>query len=116
MGVERGWRGRDIAEGGRTAGIRTYALTGLLGGVAGLLSEILGAWAFVGIGLPFAAAFTAFKFREQQVEDDHSVTAVVAALLVYALGAYAVVGEWRAAAAAAVVATGLLAFKGKSVV
>lgn len=112
VGVERGWRERDIAEGGRTAGIRTYALTGLLGGVAGLLSQSLGAWAFVGIGFPFAAAFTLFKQREQQAEDDHSVTAVVAALLVFSLGAYAVVGDGRTAAAAAVVATGLLASKG----
>lgn len=112
VGVERGWRGRDIAEGGRTAGIRTYALTGLLGGLAGLLSTALGGWAFAAIGLPFAAAFIAFKQKEQADEHDHSVTAIVAALLVFALGAYATVGDWRVAAGAAVVTTALLAFKG----
>ncbi len=112
VGVERGWRARDVADGGRTAGIRTYALTGLLGGVAGLLSQELGGWAFVGLGLPFATAFILFKHREQEGEGDYSVTAIVAALLVFALGAYAAIGDGRVAAAAAVVATALLAFKG----
>lgn len=111
VGVERGWRGRDVAEGGRTAGIRTYALTGLLGGLAGLLSAEVGGWAFATLGLPFAGAFIWFKQREQADEHDHSVTAIVAALLVFALGAYATVGAWQVAAGAAVVVTGLLAFK-----
>lgn len=112
VGVERGWHARDVEEGGRTAGLRTFALTGLLGGVAGLLSQSLGAWAFVGVALPFAGAFTYFKWAEQKADKDYSVTAVVAALLVFALGAYAVVGDWHIAAVAAVVTTGLLAFKG----
>lgn len=112
VGVERGWRARDIAEGGRTAGIRTYALTGLLGGLAGLLGVTLGGWAFGVLGLPFAAAFILFKLREQADEGDYSVTAIVAALMVFALGAYATVGDWQVAAAAAVVVTGLLAAKG----
>lgn len=111
VGVERGWRDRDMPEGGRAAGIRTYALTGLLGGVAGLLSQGLGGWAFAAIGLPFAAAFILFKQREQAQENDYSVTAVVAALLVFALGAYATVGDGQIAAAVAVVAVALLALK-----
>ncbi|WP_309646502.1 DUF4010 domain-containing protein [Phenylobacterium sp.] len=112
VGVERGWRARDVADGRRTAGIRTYALTGLLGGVAALLGQSLGGWAFAALGLPFAAAFILFKHREQEEDGDYSVTAIVAALLVFALGALAVIGDGRIAAATAVVATGLLAFKG----
>jgi uncharacterized membrane protein (DUF4010 family) len=112
VGVERGWRAREVADGGRTAGIRTYALTGLLGGVSALLGQSLGGWAFAGVGLPFAAAFILFKQREEREEGEYSVTGVVAALLVYALGAYATIGDWQVAAAAAVVATGLLASKG----
>jgi len=111
VGVERGWRERDEAEGGRTAGIRTYALIGLLGGLAGLLGESLGGWAFAALGLPFAGAFVWFKQREQADAHDHSVTAVVAALLVFALGAYAVLGDAATAAGAGVVVTALLAFK-----
>lgn len=111
IGVERGWSARDVAEGGRTAGIRTFALSGLLGGVAAELGRVLGGWAFAVVAGAFGAAFIMFKLREQQNDADYSVTAVVAAILVFALGGYAVVGDWRVAAAVAVVATGLLAFK-----
>ena len=112
VGVERGWHSRALAEGARTAGIRTYTLIGLLGGVAGELSKPLGGWALAAIGFPFAAAFILFKQREQADEGDYSVTGVVAGLLVFALGAYATLVDWRAASAAAVAATALLAFKG----
>ena len=111
VGVERGWRARDVAEGGRTAGIRTYALSGLLGGVAGELARAAGGWAFAAIAIPFAAAFILFKLRELKDDGEYSVTDVVAGLLVFALGAYASVGDWRVASAAAVAATALLAGK-----
>jgi len=29
IGVERGWQERDVKDGGRAAGVRTYALIGL---------------------------------------------------------------------------------------
>ncbi|MNM55137.1 hypothetical protein D3C81_662700 [compost metagenome] len=38
VGTERGWRVREEAESRQIAGIRTYALTGLLGGLAALLA------------------------------------------------------------------------------
>ena len=41
IGVERGWRGRDAEEGRRVAGVRTYALIGLLGGLTGILADPL---------------------------------------------------------------------------
>jgi uncharacterized membrane protein (DUF4010 family) len=72
----------------------------------------LGGWAFAALAVPFAGAFVWFKAREQADEHDHSVTAIVAALLVFALGAYATVGDARLAAETAVVVTALLAFKG----
>jgi uncharacterized membrane protein (DUF4010 family) len=111
VGVERGWRAREAEEGRRAAGMRTFALSGLLGGVAALVSQKLGGWAFAALCLPFAAVMALFKLREQAADDDVSATAVVAALLVFGLGAYAVVGDPRLAAAAAVAATALLAFK-----
>ena len=39
VGLERGWRERDAAEGSRTAGIRTFGISGLLGGIVAALSE-----------------------------------------------------------------------------
>ncbi|MBY0512005.1 MAG: MgtC/SapB family protein [Rhodospirillaceae bacterium] len=38
IGLERGWRGRDLVEGGRFAGLRTFGLIGLFGGIVGTLA------------------------------------------------------------------------------
>ena len=37
IGIERGWKLRSVPEGSRVAGVRTFILFGLVGGVAGLL-------------------------------------------------------------------------------
>lgn len=42
IGLERGWHDRELPEGGRVAGLRTFALTGLLGGVLGHLQPDFG--------------------------------------------------------------------------
>lgn len=42
IGLERGWHTRDQSHGTRIAGIRTFALIGLLGATWGLLAERLG--------------------------------------------------------------------------
>jgi uncharacterized membrane protein YhiD involved in acid resistance len=39
IGLERGWRTRQDTPGSRTAGIRTFALSGLLGGVMGAIGQ-----------------------------------------------------------------------------
>ena len=39
IGLERGWRMREEAPGSRAAGIRTFAISGLLGGVAASLGH-----------------------------------------------------------------------------
>lgn len=112
-GVERGWREREIKEGGRTAGLRTYALFGLLGGVSGLLALRFGALALVATGLPLALIFAAYKWREGADKSDYSVTGVVAGLIVFALGAYAMVGPITVASAAGVAMVILLAMRGE---
>ena len=48
IGVERGWRDRDLAEGGRVAGLRTFSLVGLLGGALAVLLTEFGAWPLLG--------------------------------------------------------------------
>ena len=42
IGLERGWHEREAAEGTRIAGLRTFALVGLLGGLWGVLGMELG--------------------------------------------------------------------------
>lgn len=115
VGVERHWRERDEAEGQRTAGIRTFSLIGMLGGGAGLLELALkpsGGWPgliLVGLFLGFAATFTRFKLREAAAENDFSATTAIAAMLTYVLGAIAVLGDMRIAAAGGVVLAAVLA-------
>ncbi len=111
VGVERGWRQRDDGEGQRVAGIRTFALIGVLGGSSGLLLPAVGPVPVAAVALAFGAAFTVFQFRQAMEDGDNSVTSTVAGLLVFALGLYAVVGETVVAAAVAVASTIVLAFK-----
>jgi len=111
IGVERGWSRRDEEEGTRVAGVRTYALLGLLGGVAGLIAQHLGAvWlgaTFVGV----AAALVVAQVLRYRHTGDLGVTSLVAGLLTFSLGALASF-EWVVpAVAGAVVTTLLLSYK-----
>jgi uncharacterized membrane protein (DUF4010 family) len=118
MGLERGWRTRDAAPGSRAAGIRTFAISGLLGGAIGALAEAAGGAASLGgglaIGLAFAAyaaVIAAFCLEENRAEKTFSATTAVAAMLTFGFGAYAVVGDLRVAAAGAVAAAAVLALR-----
>lgn len=113
VGAERHWRERDETGGRRTAGVRTFALVGLSGGIVAALAQgagpvggavllASGLFALMGALLPFA-------LREAEAEGRFSATSLVAAVGTYALGALAVSGEAPAAGAAAVAMTAVLA-------
>jgi uncharacterized membrane protein (DUF4010 family) len=115
IGLERGWRSRDAAPGSRTAGIRTFAMAGLLGGIVGALardeSGTLSVAASLLIGLSFVAfavVFMRFVRDENLAARRFSATTAIAGLLTFMLGVYALLGEMKVAAAAAVAATGVL--------
>ena len=111
VGIERGWRSRDAEEDGRAAGLRTFGLSGLTGGISGVLTEPLGP-AIVGIGfLAFSAAFGAFSWLEATTKGTASVTTLIAGMLTFLLGALATVGDITVAIAAAVSMTVLLALR-----
>ena len=111
IGLERGWKERAEKEGQRTAGLRTFTLVALLGGVFGALTRdqnlLLLASGFVVV----SGALAAFFWREGTSEDDYSATSLVALMLTFMLGAFAVLGDTAVAAAAGVAAAGLLAAK-----
>src|SRR5688500_14342843 len=116
IGLERAWRSRDEQPGQRTAGIRTFAISGLLGGTLGAVAIALGgagsAAGGIALGLGFAsyaAVFALFAHEENKAEGVFSATTAVAGMLTFALGAYALVGDIRAASAAAVAAVCVLA-------
>jgi uncharacterized membrane protein (DUF4010 family) len=111
IGLERGWRTREESDGQRTAGLRTFALSGLLGGIFGLLSTVSSPLVLAAGVLAFAAALTAFSYLEAAAEKNFSVTTVVAGLLTFTLGAYATLGNATVAVAAAVVMAILLAMR-----
>jgi uncharacterized membrane protein (DUF4010 family) len=115
IGLERGWRSREDAPGSRTAGIRTFALSGLLGGIVGALAVgaggvTAGGGVIVGAGFAaYAVVFGWFCHMENQADGTFSVTTAVVGMVTFALGTYALMGDMRAAAAAGVVTAGLLA-------
>ncbi len=111
IGLERGWRERDEEEGHRTAGLRTFTLIGLMGGIFGALS-LGGNFAFLAAGfVTIGVTVGAFMWREGQQKDDLSATSLVAAMLTYVLGAFAVLGNLQVAAGAGVATVILLAHK-----
>lgn len=111
IGLERGWQARGLAEGARVAGFRTFALVGLLGGLASLLARDHGlavlAGGFLALGLVVAAGY----WRGTAAGRDVSATTAIAALVTFALGAAAGEGELEVAGAGAVIVALLLGTK-----
>lgn len=110
VGLERGWQERDAPDRSRTAGIRTYGISGLLGGILAALADAVDSMSVIASGfLVFAAVFAWYKAREATHDQDFSVTGVIAGLGVFALGALAVAGDYRAAAAGGAALAAVLA-------
>jgi uncharacterized membrane protein (DUF4010 family) len=111
IGLERGWKERDEEEGHRTAGLRTFSLIGLLGGIFGVLS-LRGDMLLLAAGfVTTSAVLAAYMWREGQHAHDFSATSLVAAMVTFMLGALAVLGDMAIAAGAGVAAVMLLAYK-----
>lgn len=111
VGLERGWQERDLKEGERVAGVRTFALIGLLGGIFGLLAREHGP-ALLGIAFAaLAGVLVVAHVTGQQRVPDLGITSLVAQLLVFSFGAMATQGHVALATAAAVVTTLLLSVK-----
>lgn len=111
IGLERGWQTREESDHQRTAGLRTFALTGLLGGISGLISIASSPIIMAAALLAFTGALVTFSYLEASAEKNFSVTGVVAGILTFLLGAYAILGNEIVAVAAAVAMAGLLALR-----
>lgn len=109
VGLERGWRGRELPEGGRVAGLRTFSLIGLLGGLLGLPESPP---VLAGIGLACVALLFAVSYRQvAATAGSLSITTAIAALATFALGALAARGHTVLALGTAVVVALLLDLK-----
>ncbi|CAM2856512.1 MgtC/SapB family protein [Vibrio mytili] len=103
VGIQRGWVKRNSVEGSRVAGIRTYSLVGLFGGLSAILAQrfspfILG---FALLALVILACIA--YIMKQKNSGDISITGLVSLLVTFILGALAVAGEAILAASAAVI-------------
>jgi len=111
IGAERGWQERSATEGERVAGIRTFGLLGLLGGLWALLAQELGTvllgFSFLSIALLMIVAHV----LDVRADRDVGITTVIAALLTFVLGATAVQGHEAVAAGGAVITAVILSLK-----
>jgi uncharacterized membrane protein (DUF4010 family) len=85
IGIERGWQHRAAQPGSRVAGLRTFALFGLIGGLAGFAaggSEMAG-WVISAVLVLAAAALIVIGYRR---DANASATTEAAALVTLALG------------------------------
>lgn len=76
IGLERGWQTRGEANNQRAAGLRTFALTGLLGGISGAISTVTSPVVLAVALLAYTGATMAFSALEAIAEKSFSVTGV----------------------------------------
>lgn len=110
IGTERSWSGRDD-DGEELAGIRTFGLSGLFGGLAALSIGHLGAGAWIAIFVLLALLVIAGYVVESRYSADHGMTTEVAMLLTFLLGSLAVAESRLLAGSIAVVVALLLSLK-----
>ena len=108
IGLERGWESRALEAGRRVAGIRTYALVGLLGGLSAVLSEHLTPWAFPVMLIGLAALVLVAYRTQAEHAGNVSITGTVGLLLTFAFGAIAVAVDLVIATAGAVITAVIL--------
>jgi len=103
IGLERGWDAREQKSGERIAGIRTFALVGLLGVISAVLAQEITEWAFpVLLVSVVAMAIVAYSERLEHIRN-FSITGMVGMVLTFCFGAVAVAVDPVIATAAAVV-------------
>ncbi|MCO2086832.1 MgtC/SapB family protein [Pseudomonas aeruginosa] len=111
IGLERGWQQRERPEGHRVAGVRTFALIGLLGGLGGLLAQRWGAGMLIALLVLVGVYLVVGYLVTAHMHAVMGLTTSVAALATFAIGALATSGAWHVSAVAAVVVLALLRFK-----
>jgi uncharacterized membrane protein (DUF4010 family) len=111
IGLERGWHQRGIPTGHRVAGLRTFALIGLLGGLGAVLAQRWGAAVLVALLALVGALLLAGYLVTAGMHSVMGLTTFMAALATFLIGALSAGGAWKISAALAVVVLGLLQFK-----
>ena len=101
IGIERGWRMREEQPGGRVAGVRTFTLFGLIGGLAGLqLAHPLQLLALIVTGGATGAIIVGYLLDARH-GGNVSATSTIAALITILLGGLASSGQMALASVGA---------------
>jgi uncharacterized membrane protein (DUF4010 family) len=111
IGLERGWETRQAEAGSRLAGVRTFGLIGLSGGLAAILSRDFGSGIVIAGFLGLAALLIAGYVVTHSLTRDYGMTTEIAALLTFLLGATAGLGQAWIVASVAVITALLLRLK-----
>lgn len=111
IGLERGWRARGEGAGRRVAGLRTFGLLGLLGGVIGTLGREVHPLIAAIVLAAAVATLVAGYLRDMRIDGNVSATSTIAALLTLCLGILATNDYPRAAILVATVATLVLSLR-----
>ena len=111
IGVERGFDLRELREGSRVAGFRTFALLGLVSGFAGMSAQFRQELPAAAIMFGAAAVIAIGYANRPGLKRRPDATTPIAAVTTLALGFIAGVGEPRFAIAGACIVTLLLALK-----
>ncbi len=111
IGIERGWHLRGRRSGSRVAGIRTFTLLGLTGGLAGLLGTKEQHWIAGGIVAAAAAVLVVGYWQEARERRD--ATTAVAGLVALGIAYLAGLGDIGLALGAAAATVLVLAMRGE---
>lgn len=109
IGIERGWKLKDQKPGTRVAGVRTFAMLGLVGGIAGLVGAL--GQPLVAAVLAASAAAIMVTAYARELKQQRDATSAVAALVTLAIAFLAGSGSPGLAIACAAVAVALLALR-----
>ncbi len=111
IGTERGWSHRHQSDDKLIAGIRTFGLAGLLGGVAAMMASIFQFLTWVMIFGGFVLLVVAAYIGDLKDNPDRGLTTEIALLLTFLLGSLSVLGHMGMASGLAVVIALLLSLK-----
>jgi uncharacterized membrane protein (DUF4010 family) len=110
IGIERGWRQRDATDGSRVSGLRTFALLGLAGGIAGLLPDLVAAAVSLAVLFSLVLGYRSTLERQASL----SVTNTIVAVITFALGFLATKAMVTEALALAAVTTLILSMRSRA--
>lgn len=110
IGVQRGWAVRDAPDGTRFAGIRTFGLIGLAGGLAGIVKSFGPSEALILMAAAAALILLGYV-RMSEGKERVSGTASLVGLLTLGCGYLATIGHEQVASTIAVLVTLVLALR-----